>query len=621
MRGPGKSVWSQDHRGFESHPFRPMNQIEEIKSKVDIVELINEYVPLKKRGRNFQALCPFHSEKVPSFNVSPELQIWKCFGCGQGGDIFKFLMEYEKMDFGEALRFLADRAGIKLERYRPTPEEAKKKLLLEINHLASEFYHYLLTQHQVGQTARDYLKKRGINPKTITTFKLGYAPQMWDGLIKFLVNKKKYHPADLEAAGLIIKRQPTTHNSQSTTAYYDRFRARLIFPLLDHRDNVLGFAGRTLKPKVERAKYINTPETILYHKANLLYGLNLTKNEIKKKNEAVLVEGEFDALSSWQVGVKNVVAIKGSALTLNQAKLLRRFTENVLFALDADSAGDEAVRRGISVAEIHDLNLKIALPLYGKDPDECCQHSAQVWRQSLKKAVNIYDFYFDSTFRRFDSKTPAGLKKISQELLPLLNQIRNKIVQNHYLRRLAQKIGVDQESVANEMDRLKSQKLYPARPEQSRREPAEGPKKTRRELIEEYLLNLTLQEEDPSQILKKFTKIKVKNPAVAKILKQLKKFLSSHRRFDLKKFIDQLPAELQEIARRLYLQEQEKPRPAEIEKLFLQLQQMAIKEALKDLAQKISQAEKAKDEKKTQTLQKKYNLNLSRLREFSSQNS
>ena len=242
-----------------------MSQIDEVLAKTDIVELIGSYLPLKKAGRNFKALCPFHAEKTPSFIVSPERQIFKCFGCQIGGNALKFLMEYEKMDFGEALRFLAQRAGITLRDYRPGPQEAKRERLLQLNHLAAELYHFLLTEHRAGEPGRKYLAQRGIKKETIEEFNLGYAPLRRNLLEEFLVGKKGFSREELELSGLVFK------NNKGQLG--DRFFQRLMFPLTAQRGNVLGFSGRLIFPREGTGKYINTPETPLYHKSQMLFGL------------------------------------------------------------------------------------------------------------------------------------------------------------------------------------------------------------------------------------------------------------------------------------------------------------------------------------------------------------
>jgi DNA primase len=358
------------------------DQIEEVKGKTDIVSLIGEYIEVKKAGRNYKAICPFHSEKTPSFMISPELQIYKCFGCQAGGDVFVFLKEYEGMEFGEALKFLADRAGVKLERISRGDFSEKEKII-EINNLTSRFYQYLLFNSSFGKIALDYLlKERGLKLATIKEFGLGFSPDSPLGLKKFLIDKKKFDPRDIERAGI---------GYPKGGYFIDRLRGRVIFPLLDHRGNTVGFAGRVLPGPNEKetAKYINTPETPVYHKGSLLYALNLTRGNIKKKGVAIVVEGELDAISSWQAGIQNVVAIKGSALTEDQVRLVSRFCRKAILCLDSDIAGDSAARRGVITAQEQGLEVKVARLKDFKDPDDAARQNPEEYKKSL---INLSAF-------------------------------------------------------------------------------------------------------------------------------------------------------------------------------------------------------------------------------------
>ncbi len=551
-----------------------MDQIEEIRSKIDLVEFICESLPLKKAGRNFKGLCPFHAEKTPSFMVSPERQIWHCFGCQKGGDVFGFLMEMERMEFGEALRTLAKRAGIVLESYQPTKSESEKDRLYQINHLASEFFHYLLLHHQIGQKALSYILQRGISKESLETFRIGYAPPMWDGLQKFLVGKKGYSPQDLELAGLISR----------STNYYDRFRDRLMFPLLDHRGNVTGFAGRLLDPNAKEAKYVNTPETLIYHKSELLYPLQITKEEIKKEGSAIVVEGELDAISSYQVGIKNVVAIKGSALTEPQARLLKRFTENLILSLDADSAGDMASRRGIEIADILGFNIKVvALEKY-KDPDEAAQKEPEYLKTRVKQAENVYDFYLDSAFRRLRGQTPEEKKKIGQELLPILGKIEDQIVKDVFIKKLAERLGVNEESIILQIEKSKSPKPVSS-PAATKPET-----KPRREILEEYFLALAFQAKEVRCLLSEGEAL-LSLPISLKLITELKEYSKEGKRFSSQFFFKTLPAELQDSFNKLYLIdfgekiEDKDWVNKEIQKIKLQLEIFQIKEELQELWQ------------------------------------
>lgn len=521
-----------------------MEQLEEIKSKIDIVAFISEHLPLKKAGRNFRGLCPFHTEKTPSFMVSPERQMFKCFGCQRGGDVFTFLMEMERMDFGEALRVLAKRAGVVLKSYQPAGVEAEKEKLLAINQSAVDFYHYLLVKHVIGKKALDYILGRGISKNSIEAFKIGYAPNMWDGLQKYLVGKKKEKAEDLEKVGLVIA---SSNFKMQSAKFYDRFRNRLMFPLFDHRGNPVGFAGRVLDPNIKESKYVNTPETVLYHKSELLYPLNITKEAIKKENEVILVEGELDAISCYQAGITNVAAIKGSALTEHQARLIHRFAENAILALDSDSAGDMATRRGIEIADKAGLNLRVIEMDKYKDPDEAAQKEPEYLLKIIKEAVTVYDFVIDSAFKRFRGATAEEKKKIGLEVLPIIAGIQDEIQKSTYVKRFAEKLGVGEDSVMLQLEKIDQ----PAIINQVAAKPIEV--KDRRQVLEEYWLALLFQSGKPEYCLKtKQTKM-ISLPVFQKIIENLATFMKKGKKFSSRLFYRELPAELKEAFDKLYL--------------------------------------------------------------------
>lgn len=459
-----------------------MSDIDEIKSRLSVVDIVGKRVTLKKAGRNFKGLCPFHNEKTPSFIVSPDRQTFHCFGCGKGGSIFDFVMLLDHIDFPEALETLAEQAGVKLERrVSDTPETKQRQQILEVNHLASEYYHYLLTSHSVGEKAREYLKHRGVTDKSIKTFSLGYSANDWEGLHTFL-RKKGYDDKTQESAGLIIR---------GNRGYYDRFRGRVMFTLKDHRGNVVGFSGRVLDPTAKEAKYINTSETPVYVKGRVLYALDVTKDAIQKANEAILMEGELDVISSFQEGISNVVAIKGSAVTEDHARLLRRFTERLVFALDSDIAGDAAARRGIEIAEKIGFDMRVAHMPSGKDPDEAAREDATKFKKALRDAVPIYDYFLSSAISRFGIADSYGKRKISDEFLPVLSKIDNPIVQGHYIRKVASGLGLSEEMVQDGLSKLRSSKGIPMRDTVSRG--AQPQTLTRSEKAEVYLSALLLQ--------------------------------------------------------------------------------------------------------------------------------
>ncbi len=521
-----------------------MDQLDLIRQKINIVDLIGESVTLKKAGRNFKALCPFHSEKTPSFIVSPERQIWHCFGCGKGGDIFGFLMELDRLEFPEALRILAQRAGVRLERRPEESAAAKiKQRLLAIHHLGSEFYHYLLTQHKVGEGARLYLKERGISDAAIKTFYLGFAPFGWDNLSRFL-RKKGYTDKELIQAGVALPGQ---------RGLYDRFRGRVIFPLKNYRGETIAFAGRLLKKVAKEAKYINSPETPIYIKGETLYGLDVTREAIRKNGSAVVVEGEFDLISSFQAGVANVVAIKGTALTEPQVNLLKRFTGKLILSLDADTAGEAAARRGIEIADRAGMEIKVAPIPTGKDPDEAARENPNLWKKTVESAVPFYDFLFDSAISRFDKNSAYGKKQISDEVLPVIKKITNTIVQAHYLKKIASILDVSEEKVIEAMNKIKI-----GRGETSIA-PITMKPKTHEQLVEEYLLSLVIQHPDVVHSLRlvtdSFDPSDLETLPIKKIFWELIDFLAGNNNFDLDKFVKKLPAELVQTFDEAYLRD------------------------------------------------------------------
>ena len=573
-----------------------MDSIEEVRRKTDIVDLISQYVTLKKSGRNFKALCPFHDEKTPSFMVSAERQIFKCFGCQEGGDAFAFLMKKEAMEFGEALRYLADKAGIELKQYQPTQNQKHKEKLLAINHLASEYYHYLLNQHKSGTKAIQYLLKRGISKTSIKTFKLGFAPLTWEGLAKYLHNKKGYSLEELEAAGLSIKGEK---------GFYDRFRGRVMFTLFDLRSRVVGFAGRVMEKDPKEAKYINTPETEIYHKSQVLYGLETTKEAIKKANKAVVVEGELDAISSYQAGVKNVVAIKGSALTEQQIDLLKRFTDNLALALDADAAGDAAARRGIELAEAAGMNIRVINLKYGKDPDECAQHSSRLWKDSVDQAVPIYDYLIASAKKRFGTDTPEGKRQISEEVARVLSTISNQVVKAHYIKKLAEVLDVGEAAVAAEVDRqakgvVLGQPASPIKPVQ-----------TREEKIQDYVLALLIQSEVGIEKLVNLIEAKwFSEGAAKKVIEVLLEWAKAGKDWNVGKFVAGLPAELTAAVDTAYLTDlsgdQVEDLAAEISRSMGELKNLRLKQQLTDMSARLKEAEAAKDKNQIAKLQSQF---------------
>lgn len=459
--------------------------------------------------------------------------------CGVGGDVFKFLMEYEKMDFAQALKVLAERVGVKLKPLRGFRDQEEKEEILAVNFVTSEFYHYLLTTHKVGQKARNYLKNRGISDESIKTFKLGFAPERPSATFNFLTQKRGYRADLLIKAGIV---------GEAEKRYWDRFRGRIIFPLFDHFGNVLGFAGRVIEEKGEVAKYINSPETLVYKKGQTLYGLSVTRQEIKRQKFAVVVEGEIDCISSWQAGVKNTVAIKGSAFTPQQAQLLSRFCSNIVLALDSDFAGDQAARRGLEVLQAVGIEIRIAELQNFKDPDAAARADAQMYKKAISEAEGVYDFLINSAFRRIDASLAEGKAKIGRELTPILASIEDEIVKAYCIKTVAGRLGVSEEAVIGQVAKA-------GRPRARESTQATVTKaRPRQDLLEEHLLAVIFAYK-PSLLLDKSFQLLIKSPLHRRIAHELNLFLAKKGSFDPSGFVASLPAELKEAFSSIFLSE------------------------------------------------------------------
>ena len=413
--------------------------VEQVKSRINIADLLREYIELKKAGANWKALCPFHSEKTPSMMVSEDKQIWHCFGCGEGGDIFGFVMRIEGLEFPEALRLLAKKAGVELPKYDPAATSQKTKLG-DILDAAADFYSQ---EFYKSETASGYIKKRGLKDETVKNFRIGFSPQKWDGLLKFL--QTKFKPQDIALAGLLIQKEDN--------GFYDRFRGRIMFPIFNHLGGIVGFTARVL-PEFDdgkSGKYVNTPETTVYKKSQILYGLNFAKQEIKKEDAVVVVEGNMDVIALHQAGFKNVVATSGTALTKEQLELIRRFTQNVIMSFDADSAGIEAAFRGIDAALSYGLNVKIlempknefGEPL-AKDPDELIKINPELWKKAVGSPKSIIDFYIDTNLLKFNLSDPRENSDFCKSILKQIQKLKSPVERALWIKKLSRVSGVDE---------------------------------------------------------------------------------------------------------------------------------------------------------------------------------
>ncbi len=483
-----------------------MGVVDEIKNRIDIVDFISGYVPLKKAGRTYKGLCPFHSEKTPSFIVFPDSQSWHCFGaCGTGGDIFTFLMKRENLDFGEALRILAARAGVQLEPVTPAKaaEEEQEERLFAVNAAAAEYFHDLLVSSAQAEHARAYLEKRGVTPESWRAFQLGYSLNDWHALQNHLRGRGFRHE-DIAAAGLIIQRE-------GGEGFYDRFRGRLMFPIRDIRGRVIGFGGRSLDGS--EPKYMNSPQSPIFDKGSVLYGIDLARGPIRQQNQAIIVEGYMDVIMAHQYGIANVVASMGTALTETQLRTLSRLTKRFALALDSDAAGSAATLRGLDTARATldrdvkpvpvgpglirfestlNVDLRIVTLPPGKDPDEIIRESTDAWAALLAQATPLVDYYFQIVTAELDLTTAKGKSEAVQRLKPVLQDVGDPIQRQHYIQRLARLVHVDERTLAEVLGR-------PARAVKARAQP-EGevpvPGRTERATYEDYVLYLISRSPD-----------------------------------------------------------------------------------------------------------------------------
>jgi DNA primase len=578
------------------------NPVEEIKKRIDIVDFIGSFVTLKKTGRNFKALCPFHQEKTPSFVISPERQLWHCFGaCNEGGDVIKFLMKWENITFVEALSELAKKTGVTLKRVNLEDFVWKKKeKALVLNQLAANFFHYLLTKKDLAKKAREYLKKREINEKIIEKFFLGYAPSSWDSLLRYLL-KKGFNLEEIRQSGLVIN---------AGKRDYDRFRGRLIFPISDTRNQIIGFSGRILEENKDEPKYVNTPETLLYHKRESLFGIHLAKEAIKKENQAILVEGEFDMITPYAQGIENVVATKGTAVTREQLMLLKRFTNRLVLSLDADLAGLEAMKKVVNEGEGFDIELNVVVLDFAKDPDEAVRKDILRFKKLFKKPQPIYDFIIDIAKKNHSEDTAFAKKMIIEEVAPVIDGISNPIVRAFYIKKLSLLIDLSEKAIEQYFrhrrireKQKKTFKIFSAKE-----------KKTLREIIlERFLLSYLFQEKEKKNLIDKITAFLSEEdfyiPAHGKILFALQTYYlddekrAREKEFQIKDLLPYLDATLIPTFDEIYLYAAyETKDDFTIDRIIYEIKKYALKRKITVL---LKEEESKEKEEKLKELNKK----------------
>lgn len=458
------------------------------------MDVISGYIKLQKSGANYKARCPFHNEKTASFYISPERQIWHCFGCGLGGDMFGFIKQIEGVEFPEALKMLASRAGIELAYTDPRLRDQKTKLL-ELQEVAAKFFEKQLWHSDVGKKALTYLRDRGLEDETIHDFRLGYAPDFGNPLKEFLMSLK-HDNATLVASGLVGK--------NDRGELYDRFRARIMFPVFDLNSQIVGFSGRIFEEGLERpprealAKYINTPQTFIYDKSRVLYGLNKAKSDLRKKDRCLVVEGNIDVIMSHQAGATNAVATSGTALTDGHLKIIKRFTENLDLCFDADSAGQIATDRGVDLALTNGFNVGIVA--IGekdiKDPADYVKRYGPKWVEYARQSsMPFMEFYLKSVAKLFDVSTAIGKKLASQKILPLVKTIANKIEQSHWVNELSFLLKIKPEVIEEEL-KTTIAKIAPTGPAADKNITvvADSPAIANLDPLEETLISLIIKE-------------------------------------------------------------------------------------------------------------------------------
>jgi DNA primase len=571
--------------------------IDEIKARLDIVDVVSSYLNLKKTGSNYRAVCPFHSEKNPSFFVSPKLQIFKCFGCGASGDIFKFTMLIEGVEFGDALKILAQRAGIELKPIDPKLKTERTRLY-EICELATRFFEKQM-ESKKGQEVRKYLLKRKIREESQKEWRIGWAPLAKDSLISFLISKG-YKKEEIRKAGLAFQKE----NGQ----YIDFFRERIIFPIFDLNLQPIAFAGRIFG-KEEGPKYINSPNTLLYDKSKTLYGLDKGKVKIRQEDFCILVEGYTDVILAHQEGFENTVSVSGTSLTPYQLSVLKRYTENLYLGFDMDIAGTSATKRGINMATLKGFNIKVLMMPEGKDPADILSGNPKDFEKIVKNAVSIMDFYFQKTFSKYDKNTLEGKKEISKILIGEIKRIQNEIEKSFWISKLAKELDTREEDIRIELAKTKIEEEEMGLEES---EVSFCPPKTRKEVLEEKFLSLLLKNPENLNSIKK--------ESFSFLSEELREILEKMERGEKLKLED-----LTEKARDLYTSAALKSEMEEVEeeKILSELKfcekeicKISIKEKLNKIGENLRIAEKEKDFKKVNDLSKDFTILSKKLIEY-----
>jgi DNA primase len=518
----------------------PQQTLDEIQEKTDIVSLVTSYIPLKKSGRNFRTTCPFHSEKTPSFFVSPARQIFHCFGCGAGGGAIQFVMQYEKVGFVEAVEMLGKRVGIVIPRQK-SPQDSLKSKAYIANKESCLYFHKNLFSPVAG-SALEYLKKRGITDETLKQFKIGYALSGFRDLLSHM-RSKGASLSILDKAGLV--------SSTQDGSFIDLFRNRIVFAIFDVKSRVIGFGARRLVEDKNVPKYINTPESVLYHKGSTLYGINLAKESILKNDSCLVVEGYLDMIMPFQYGIQNIVASLGTALTVDQIRMMKRYTKNVVLIFDSDAAGKSSSLRAIDLLVEHDLNIKaVSLPS-GFDPDSFVRKEGK--EGFLKLIEGAEDFFFYKLkvlSEQFDVNNINEKSKLLLEMLSTLAKFNNQIIRYEYIKRLAVKLNTREESLMAELKKIET-KSRSFRPSQTQPQPAVPSDKA-----QEYLVRCILCDKKLLKLVKEVVGPQdFSSPVLRKIVEEAFAWWDKHDDFDANKMLSHLNGEVANKISQLFLED------------------------------------------------------------------
>lgn len=588
--------------------FFMVDAVQEIKARLSIEDVVRQYVQLKKAGRSLKGLCPFHAEKSPSFVVSPERGIAYCFGCHKGGDIFAFIQEIEGVDFVDALKLLAERSGVELQKYeaQKSVPKGEKDQLLHVHEMVAKFYQKHLWETEDGKRVLEYLHKRGLTDDTIRSFSVGFAPDSFDSTHTMLL-KEGFTKKMLVSSGLALTQETTVDK------IYDRFRGRLMFPIFDHMGRIVGFGGRALK-KDQEPKYLNSPETAIYHKSNVLYGFSHAKPFIKEQKSVILVEGYMDMTTAFQSGLKNVVATSGTAMTIQQLRHVQPFVNTIYLAFDMDNAGQEAARRAFDLTQEFDFTVKVITLPEGKDIAEYAKLHPQDLHGLIENSMTYGDYFYNKLLQTYGTGDIMNKRKILQEFFPFLSSLKSTIQKDEYVRRFALDLHLNEKQIYDEMKNFKLPLNHPARKYSGLDAPVQA--KSRKFSVDSLLMGFLLEFPRIAQLFKDGLTEEYFSDELKPIYKVFSDQYNGQGVQEVKAFLASLPHEQAEKASllSLYIHEiygevGEEAAEQEIKMLIDRIGQKLIRNKRGDLQKRIEIAEKeGKKEDRSQLLQEHINI-------------